>query len=305
MTSLLLYLSAQNEMILTEPWSRTFGKAFAYLDKEELDMTLKLARSLILIFAWLTFSQLPAESASNSCFGLFSKLNTFYVQHGGFVTLRDGSLIEGSIANGGLQPHTFIDYKHASLAAVVTKAHAIRHLKTKEKIEILTALAHTTLVNREYSNPVYLETMAQALRTNPEQRISFGEYIRNRAGTCREHALFMHIALLEAGVPNQMVYGKYKHFNFDRRNNTFTNVAEDHAFVVVDWNSAKYIVDSYFHEAHGQSLDHIIKFETINVNSPRAPWAYDLWAQVSNNIDQLTIHLESVHNFPAYFVPQK
>src|SRR5688572_23162800 len=106
-------------------------------------------------FLWVV-SPAPVY-ALNTCSQVFA--SDAKSQAGGFVSLKDGSIVEGSMVKGGLQPHSKIDFKHPALAELLEGARSIRNLDTLTKIKLVTEAAHRTLTNNTYSDPTYLAVM--------------------------------------------------------------------------------------------------------------------------------------------------
>ena len=136
--------------------------------------------------------------------------------------------------------------------------------------------------------------------------LSFGEYIAHQSGTCRENGIFMHLGLLAAGVPNQLAYSELTHFFFRHRDHVEKEPhTESHAFVLVEFEGQRFIVDSYFHETHGVHFDSIHQQKFIDRESLRAPWAYNFWSLVPENIQKLPLHINKIHSFPTYWTPRE
>jgi hypothetical protein len=227
---------------------------------------------------------------------------SYRVQDGGFIELENGSVVEGSVSKGGMQPNYVVDYADSNLKRLISDARSIKDRPLLEKIKLITSAAQRTLHKNGYEDPDYLKLMKHFRERG--EAIPVGQYIEGGCGTCRENAIFMHLALKEAGVPNKLTYSKYTHFNYDARTGNISTVTEDHAFSVVELEGKPYIIDSYFHEAHGLSLQAITDDKFITRDTPRAPWAYDLWDKLPASVERLPVHVEKIHDFPKYWIPR-
>ncbi len=166
------------------------------------------------------------------------------------VRLNHGSVVEGSVDFGGLQPNYVIDLKHPKLAALLGAARALNTPKAKfaDKVNGVVALVKKTLREGAYDAPAYLKLLAdnRTSRTN----ITLGDYLTHGAGVCRENALLTHLALTEAGVESSYLYchaqqGAHR---------------EDHAVAVaVDAKGRSVVVDSYNRNFHGFFLDDLLQ----------------------------------------------
>jgi hypothetical protein len=166
------------------------------------------------------------------------------------VRLNHGSIIEGSVDFGGMQPNYVVDLQHPRLAAMLGEARALNVAgrSLEDKCNGVVAIVQKTLTQGAYDAPAYLKLLAdkRSARTN----ITLGDYLMSGAGVCRENALLTHLALLEAGVESEYLYCQASQ----------GARAEDHAVAVaVDDNGRKIVVDSYNRNFHGFFLDDLIK----------------------------------------------
>jgi len=162
------------------------------------------------------------------------------------VRLNHGSVVEGSVDFGGLQPNYVIDLKHPRLQKLLAEARALDAPGTslRAKVNGVVALVQRTLTEGAYDAPAYLKLLAD----NRHQRtnITLGDYLAHGAGVCRENALLTHLSLLEAGCTSEYLYC----------NANQGAHSEDHAVALVTDDSGRQIVvDSYNRNFHGFFLD--------------------------------------------------
>lgn len=161
--------------------------------------------------------------------------------------LNHGTVVEGSVDFGGLQPNYVIDLKHPRLQQLLTAARALDGKPFVDKVNGVVALVQKTLTEGAYDAPAYLKLLkdTRGRRSN----ITLGDYLTSGAGVCRENALLTHLALLEAGVESEYLYCQASQ----------GGAAEDHAVAVaVDDKGQKVVVDSYNRNFHGFFLDDLL-----------------------------------------------
>lgn len=266
----------------------------------EASMNLRLILACLLGLQLLSVQAVGGKI--NNCEHLLSPDRNYLRHKGGFVRLTDGSVVEGSISNGGLQPHTLIDFEHPALKPLLKEAESLRGRDIQEIIHIIFEASNRILKNRAYEDQVYLKLMQQG-RENAGSVLSFGEYVSYRAGTCREYAVFAHLMLQSAGIDNELTYALVTHLKSAR--DKFDTVTEDHAFVVISHNGQKFIVDPYFYEAHGRPLDHLLTHWDLVRETPAAPWAFDIWKRIRSDVDSIPLRIDTIHDFPAYYIKAK
>ncbi len=166
------------------------------------------------------------------------------------VRLNHGSVIEGSVDFGGLQPNYVVDLKHPRLQKLLGEARALNVAGKgfEDRVHGVVALVQKTLTEGAYDAPAYLKLLAdnRTRRTN----ITLGDYLTGGAGVCRENALLTHLALLEAGVDSEYLYCAA----------TQGAGTEDHAVAVaVNDRGQKVVVDSYNRNFHGFLLEDLLR----------------------------------------------
>ncbi|HEY1101426.1 MAG TPA: hypothetical protein VGF99_20980 [Myxococcota bacterium] len=202
------------------------------------------------------------------------------------VRLNHGSVVEGSVDFGGLQPNYVVDLKHPRLQALLGKARAldVPGASLRSKVDAVVALVQATLTEGAYDAPAYLKLLAdhRTQRTN----ITLGDYLRHGAGVCRENALLTHLALLEAGCDSEYLYASASQGAH----------REDHAVALVrDDHGRQIVVDSYNRNFHGFFLDDLTKpggsspFDTRLRGSSPAPSMFGCTLRVTTH--------------PIYWVP--
>jgi hypothetical protein len=191
----------------------------------------------------------------------------YEVVSGGIYDITDGSILEGSVSHGGLQPDYRIQLEDFHLKRI--REYASNVGKGKDSVwtkiqKILHYVSILVLPEKEYDSKKYLEVMKKYKSRSED--IPLAEYPRCGAGVCREHALLTHFALKEAGIPNHYVYARVlaQYFRDDR---LFYEHTEDHAFNVVEVDGEKWIADSYNSFFNGMSFDQL-QDPQINHHTP-------------------------------------
>lgn len=182
----------------------------------------------------------------------------FEKESGGMYNIRNGARVEGSIKQGGAQPHFVTDF-HTSpkLAPLRDFARGLKeaNVPQEEKIgRIVEFIQRKALVGKSYGDRKYNQLLAQY--RNAGKDIPLSAYMDCKAGVCRENALYTHFALKEAGVDNLYVYANVKQRN-RILGRALTEQNEDHAFVIVKHKGDDYIVDSYNENFHGYSFSQL------------------------------------------------
>tara|TARA_R110002073_G_scaffold218689_3_gene379023 strand:- start:59262 stop:60152 length:891 start_codon:yes stop_codon:yes gene_type:complete len=190
-------------------------------------------------------------------------------QPGGRVKLRHGAIVEGSARHGGMQPDYHINFKHPKLARILKKASMGK--KTRDsfwsRVAKVQSIVSDSMPRTDYDDRVYLNLLATA-RTKAKP-ISLGEYPAHKVGVCREYAMITHLALAEAGIPSEFVYGKVA--ITDRGDSTPLDHGEDHGIVLVKYRGKEWIVDTYFSDFNGHSLKEAQGGISAGSNGKRAP----------------------------------
>jgi hypothetical protein len=166
------------------------------------------------------------------------------------VRLNHGSVVEGSVDFGGLQPNYVIDLKHPKLTRLLGAARALNvpGATFATKVNGAVALVRKTLTEGAYDAPAYLKLLAD--NRNSRTNITLGDYLTSGAGVCRENALLTHLALTEAGVESTYLYCHAQQ-GANR---------EDHAVATaVDSKGRSVVVDSYNRNFHGFFLDDLLQ----------------------------------------------
>ncbi len=164
------------------------------------------------------------------------------------VRLNHGSVVEGSVDFGGLQPNYVIDLQHKRLAALLASARGLRGKDWADRVQGVVALVQKTLTDGAYDAPAYLKLLSE--HRNQRINITLGDYLTGGAGVCRENALLTHLALLEANIDSEYLYCQA----------TQGGRPEDHAVALaVDDAGRKFVVDSYNRNFHGFALEDTLK----------------------------------------------
>lgn len=229
-----------------------------------------------------------------------SDTSTFVIQQGGFVDLYDGSYVQGSKSFGGIQPDYRIDLTDPDLVKfikqvkrAITLSYKIQILNAIGKkeaartktIELVSALVHEALPLGEYDSAPYLEVLKEHRLKDID--ISLGSYLKCGAGVCRENALITHVTLKAVGIENKYVYAFVQQ----------GQQTEDHAFVVVQDQNGRWVVDPYNSNFHGQNFDDLL----LESGHEKAVPRLKPFAKTTATI----VKIVRVNNYPTYWVPKK
>lgn len=222
-----------------------------------------------------------------------AKKPRFQKQAGGRVTLRHGAIVEGSARHGGLQPDYRINTKHPKLAHILKKASTSKLSKAPfwRRIAQVQSIVSESMPHTDYDDHRYLALLGNArASTKP---ISLGEYPAHEVGVCREYAMITHLALTEAGIPSEFVYGKVAIAN--QGDATALEHGEDHGVVLVKYRGKEWIVDTYFGDFNGHSLKEAEAGISAGSNGKRAP-------HVEKYSDRSRKFIK-FNNYPTYHLP--
>ncbi|WP_413558114.1 hypothetical protein [Bdellovibrio sp. HCB209] len=219
-----------------------------------------------------------------------SNKDAFERIEGGFVDIKEGAYIDGSVGHKGIQPDYIMDLKSEPLQAIMKKSESIGALQIDEWDKIgmvLEVVRQDVFKYQHYYNPYY-RRLLKKYRVAGED-IPLSEYVSCQAGVCREHAMVLHFALKAAGVPNHFVYADVARvYNYYLYN-------EDHAFTVIRKNGVDWVVDAYNDLFNGYRLDELMSKNGISSEGERAPFA------VPSKDNRF---IRKIHNFPVVYNPK-
>lgn len=208
---------------------------------------------------------------------------------GVFKNIPNGAIVEGSVGHGGLQPNYIIDTETNAMRKVLDFASSLKLFPQSDRIRVLIKyIRNKTMIDRRQTGEPYLDLLAQYRRQG--QNIPLSSYLETQVGVCREHALLLHLALKEAGVPSRFVYGSVK----------VIGEPLDHAFVVViAEDGTKYIADAYNLYLNGRKLNDLTRAGGSRFTDDTAPYntLYNTTA-----VSLLGIHIKLL-NFPKAWKP--
>ncbi len=195
----------------------------------------------------------------------------YVLLQGGLLDIADGSYIEGSWRQGGIQPDYIIDWESREFQKIRNFARRLKKrtdLSYWEKIDSINRyLSERVFPNFSYDAPDYLRLNKRHLKM--KQDVPLSKYVACGSGVCREYALVVHLALKEAGIQNQHVYAKIHRAS----KSDGLGVVEDHAFVVVKHQGKRWVVDPYYWGFNGFLLDDLLRPEGVTASSRAAPIA--------------------------------
>lgn len=214
----------------------------------------------------------------------------YHIVDGGRINnLPQGSVVEGSVAHGGIRPDYIIDTKDPALQHLLKKARDIsnNHPQFWNKTAQVVELVKQILPDGDYEDPEYLETVENF--RNQAKDIPLSKYVCISAGVCREHSLILHLLLKEAGVPNTRFYAKANQRGFGY------NTIEDHGFVVVNYRGEEWVIDSYNTNFNGFRLKDLLSPEGVTESSKMSP--------IATRKDTFR-RLLSIHKYPRVWIPR-
>lgn len=210
----------------------------------------------------------------------------------GLLDIPDGSYVEGSFRQGGVQPDYYVDQSHRDIQRLLAYARKVKKeggtfWEKVERLQIYIKKRH--LPHGEYEAPRYVDLNKKTLELG--NNVSLGDYSACRSGVCRENALFLHMALKEAGIPNYHAYAKVRQasveYDFDMR--------ENHGFVVAEHEGKKWVLDSYNSNFNGFLLEDLMKEDGVTRWSQRAPMA---------RYSPVTRHILEFLDYPKVWIPK-
>jgi len=200
----------------------------------------------------------------------------------GLIDLAPGTIIEGSVEHGGLQPDYLIDLSNPALQRVLDHAEQVgqSHMEFWDKIESIQTFIRGMLPNRSYDGAAYLKLMEKYRRLG--KPVPLGEYAAIRSGVCREYAMLTHFALKAAGIEN--FYGYYQVDQNGR--------VEDHAFTVVRYKNEAWVIDTYNNNFNGYRLEALLRGNRLGAS--KLEW----------EPSETRRRVLKLHNHPRYWVPE-
>ena len=172
---------------------------------------------------------------------------------GGPVELFHGSIVEGSVDKGGLQPHYVVDLHDKKIEKLLVSARKLTGKGFDQRCAGVRALVAKALSGKTYDQPGYLKLMQSARKAQANVRP--GDYLRADAGVCREHAMLTHLALREAGVNTRYLYVKVYGPDGNKIEDHALALAFDDAKLGKPDASRAWIVDSYNKMFDGRRLE--------------------------------------------------
>lgn len=168
-----------------------------------------------------------------------NKIMNGKVKRGGFISVANGSRIQGTVHVGGLQPDYIIDTKSSEIEQFLVSIEKATKDKTiDEQIEVVGNVIRQLIDKTHYEDNDYLELLNKY--KIKEIEIPLSEYLKIRKGVCREIALLTTIALNHIGVEAYYYYAKV---NTDFQSHSKD---EDHAVVLVNKDNELIVIDNYF-----------------------------------------------------------
>ena len=227
-----------------------------------------------------------------SALGSHARNNDFELVEGPKANLPAGTIVDGSVKFGGLQPDYLLDFDNPAFARLRKKMSELKSSEPNliERIrKVREYVSNNGIKYRDYDNKAYLNLMKEFRRKG--ETIPLSKYFICRSGTCREDAFILHYALTEAGISNTHYYMKV---NWGVEKDRL-QVTEDHAFCVVEVQGEKYAVDANSPRFNGYRLDDLLSPEGVTKNSKRLPFARP-WNDYKRKVVK-------IHDFPVARIP--
>jgi hypothetical protein len=185
------------------------------------------------------------------------------MSEGGPAKLADGSIVEGSIGHGGIQPHYVIDLQAPTMKKFFARAEEIGRsdLSFWDKIAQLASHSRQAMSDGwQYDSPSYLRLLETFRKA--ESNIPLHAFVENLSGVCREQAMLLHLALEAGGFDSRYLY--VRSFEEGR-------YVEDHGIALVKYQGEEWVVDSRSQENSGRRWVDVSSPRGIQASDPVAP----------------------------------
>lgn len=249
---------------------------------------------------FLLFLSLGKASFAQSCLrerlqGLLKEAQApFHLKNAGQINhIPDGTIIEGSVSKGGMQPHYIMDFNNPVFIPYLKFAEELKNstLPFWDKVDAIRSLVNGKILpRRDYHDPRYLKLME--VYRNLKKDVPLSVYVSCGVGVCRENAFITHALLEKAGIPNTHIYAK---IHRKGAGNSY-DITEDHAFVVVNHEGKEWAVDSYYVGFNGYLMKDLMSETGITPTSSLAP--------IGNTHVEFRRIIE-INQFPKALVPTK
>ena len=172
------------------------------------------------------------------------------MKKGGFISVANGSRVQGTTCAGGLQPDYIVDTTSKEIKSFI---NSVAHLKNENMItkmdKVGEILRQNFIHKTEYEDPIYLALLKKYREA--ELEVPLSEYIKINRGVCREISILTCIALNTLGLESYYYYAKVK--------TVFDGIAkeEDHAVVAISVDNEFLIADNYFKMFNKQKLSEL------------------------------------------------
>lgn len=180
------------------------------------------------------------------------KIKNSIAKKGGFLSLFNGSRVQGTVHVNGLQPDYIVDSSSPEIKHFIQEVSKIKtsDLSTWENIEQVGKLLREKYIEKTtYDDPIYLELLKKYKEKSLE--IPLSEYLKIKRGVCREIAMLTTLGLNSLDIESYYYYAKVK--------TTFNELTkeEDHAVVVCSINGQLWTVDNYFRMFNAHVLEQL------------------------------------------------
>jgi len=239
----------------------------------------KLRMNFVFTAILLTLLSSTCFASAQNC--LLKRLNQLLAEDQKFTLINggkakhlpNGTIVEGSIIKGGIQPHYIIDISNPVFTPYLQFADKVKAspLKFWEKIDVINDVIRTRIFTRtDYDDPKYIKLLAKF--RNAKKDIPLSAYVKCGAGVCRENALVAHVLLERAGIPNTHIYA-----TIERKAATgpYYEIVEDHAFVIIKHQGQDWAVDPYYIGFNGYLLKDLMRARGVITKGTKSPIAVD------------------------------
>lgn len=181
-----------------------------------------------------------------------SSIKNSIIKRGGFISIANGSRVQGTTHVNGLQPDYIVDTASKEIQGFIKAISTLKtdNLSVVGKIDkVGEILRKDFILKTEYEDPVYLQLLKKYKDSGLEVPLS--EYLKIKRGVCREISMLTSIALNSLGVESYYYYAKVR--------TSFEGIVkeEDHAIVPVSINGEFLISDNYFRMFDKEKLSNL------------------------------------------------
>lgn len=172
------------------------------------------------------------------------------MKKGGFISVANGSRVQGTTCAGGLQPDYIVDTASKEIKSFINSVAYLKNEDMNTKMDKVGEILRNDFIHKtEYEDPVYLDLLKKY--RDAELEVPLSEYMKIKRGVCREISMLTCIALNTLGLESYYYYAKVKTI-FEGNSKE-----EDHAVVAISVDNEFTIADNYFRMFNKQKLSEL------------------------------------------------